>query len=392
MKWNQQVVKLNNKQIILQAIRDKAPISRADLSQMLGLTKGTISSLVSELIEENLCLESGPGESSGGRRPVMLLFNDRAGYTIGIDVGVNYILGILATLDGDIIRKEKQKTDNKDYQAAVAKMISMISDLRKSVPDSPYGVVGIGIGIPGIVNNEGDILLAPNLGWEHKKLREEIEKAFSIPVIIENEANAGAYAEKTLGAGQDCDNMVYVSAGIGIGAAFILNGQLFKGANGISGEMGHMSIQYDGLPCPCGNKGCWELYASEHALLMKAKALHPDQDDLSLEDLLNLGESALEAKPLFDEVGTFLGIGITNIANTFNPEKIIIGNRLAMAKEFLTDSILSTVQERSLKNSQTDLQIKFSNLSVYSAALGAAAFGAEHFLAMDLHQKKVNAF
>ena len=390
MKWNQQVVKLNNKQIILQAIRDKAPISRADLSQMLGLTKGTISSLVSELIEENLCLESGPGESSGGRRPVMLLFNDNAGYTIGIDVGVHYILGILATLDGAIIRKEKQRTDNKDYPAAVAKIIAMIHDLHQSVPESPYGVVGIGIGIPGIVNNEGDILLAPNLGWEHKNLRQEIENAFSIPVIIENEANAGAYAEKTLGAGQECDNMVYVSAGIGIGAGFILNGQLFKGANGISGEMGHMSIQYDGLPCPCGNKGCWELYASERALLRKAESLLPDQSDLSLEDLMN--PEAHDLKPLFDEVGTFLGIGITNIANTFNPEKIIIGNRLAMAKDLMTDSIISTVKKRSLKNSQTDLQISFSNLSVYSAALGAAAFGAEHFLAMDLHPKKVNVF
>lgn len=392
MKWNQQVVKLNNKQIILQAIRDKAPISRADLSQTLGLTKGTISSLVNELLEEKLCVESGPGESSGGRRPVMLLFNDRAGYTIGIDVGVNYILGILTTLNGDIIRKEKQKTDNKDYQAAVGRIISMIKDLHQSVPESPYGVVGIGIGIPGIVDNEGDILLAPNLGWEYKNLRKEIEAAFSIPVIIENEANAGAYAEKILGAGQDCDNMVYVSAGIGIGAGFILNGQLFKGANGISGEMGHMSIQYDGLPCPCGNKGCWELYASERALLTKAEAIHPNQEDLSLEDLIELYDANRQTKPLFEEVGTFLGIGMTNIANTFNPEKIIIGNRLAMAKDLLIESILANVKERSLKNSQTDLQIVFSNLSVYSAALGAAAHGAEHFLSIDLHKKSVNAY
>ncbi len=392
MKWNQQVVKLNNKQIILQAIRDKAPISRADLSQTLGLTKGTISSLVNELLEENICIESGPGESSGGRRPVMLLFNDRAGYTIGIDVGVNYILGILTTLNGDIIRREKQKTDNKDYQAAVAKIISIISALFQSVPESPYGVVGIGIGIPGIVNNEGGILLAPNLGWEHKNLRQEIENAFSVPVIIENEANAGAYAEKTLGAGQDCDQMVYVSAGIGIGVGFILNGQLFKGASGISGEMGHMSIQYDGLPCPCGNKGCWELYASEHALLTKAELTHPHQKDLSLENLIELCGSSPQTKLLFEEVGTFLGIGITNIANTFNPEKIIIGDRLAIAVGLLRESIMATVKDRILKNSQTDLQITFSKLSIYSAALGAAAFGAEYFLAMDSHQKKVNIF
>ena len=388
MKWNQQFVKLNNKQIILQTIRDQAPISRADLSQTLSLTKGTISSLVSELIEENLCLESGPGESSGGRRPVMLLFNDQAGYTIGIDVGVNYILGILTTLNGGILSEVKQKTDNTDYQATVAKIISTIQSLRQSVPESPYGIVGIGIAICGIVDKEGDILLAPNLGWEHKNLRQEIENTFSIPVIVENEANAGAYAEKILGAGQDCENMVYISAGIGIGVGFILNGKLFKGANGISGEMGHMSIQYDGLPCPCGNRGCWELYASERALLTKAEALDLDQNELSLEALLNPVQStARDMQPLFEEIGTFLGIGITNIANTFNPEKIIIGNRLAMAKDFLTDCILSTVKKRSLKNCQPDLQITFSNLSVYSAALGAAAYGAEHFLSMDLPPK-----
>ena len=130
---------------------------------------------------------------------------------------------------------------------------------------------GISIGAPGIINKDGDILLAPNLGWKDVSIKGELEAAFLIPVLIENEANLGAYGEKKFGSGQGIENLIYISMGIGVGSGIIINGELYKGNNGFSGELGHMTIDTNGPKCRCGNKGCWGLYASEKALLKQSK-------------------------------------------------------------------------------------------------------------------------
>ncbi len=190
--WNQQVVKKNNKSLVLQMVMEKDPISRADIAQVTGLNKATVSSLVNELLEEELIYESGPGESSGGRRPVLLHFNKVAGYSIGIDIGVNYILGVLTDLKGEILFEQNQTIIDTSYPVIAELVQKLIQTLLESMPKSRYGAVGIGIGVPGIVEKEGTVLLAPNLGWKNISLKKQIEDEFQLPVIIENEANAGA--------------------------------------------------------------------------------------------------------------------------------------------------------------------------------------------------------
>ncbi|MCS0653136.1 ROK family transcriptional regulator [Cytobacillus firmus] len=389
MTWNQQLVKMKNKSRVLQTIIDHSPISRADIAQYLGLTKGTVSSLVNELIEEKICSETGPGKSSGGRRPVMLLFNEQAGYAIGIDLGVNYILGVMTDLSGNIVSENLKHMNSMRYEETVLVIKEIIQSLLDFTPESPYGVIGIGIGVPGIVNKEGsNILLAPNLGWTDINLKAEIVAEFHLPVIIDNEANAGAYGEKRFGAGKNFENLIYVSAGIGIGVGFILQNSLYRGAEGFSGEMGHMVIDLDGKECRCGSKGCWELYASEQALLNQAKNSQSTskRDDLNLESLVVMAEEDEEVKDLFRQIGRSLGIGINNIINTFNPEQIIIGNRLAIAKELLQESIMEVVVNRSLRFNQQNLNITFADLSIYSTALGASAYATENFLNSDLQE------
>lgn len=194
--WNQQLVKKENKSLCLNLIKNNAPISRADIAQQTGLTKGTVSSLVSELINEQLIYESGHGESSGGRRPVMLLFNEKAGYSIGIDLGVNYLLGILTDLQGNIIYRINEKYVNLSYEDTLQIIKKIITLLIDTAPNSVYGVIGIGIGAPGITNMDGDILFAPNLDWNNVSLKSHLEEEFHLPVLVENEANAGAYGEK----------------------------------------------------------------------------------------------------------------------------------------------------------------------------------------------------
>lgn len=376
---NPHLIKKINKALVLDMVKSQGPLSRADVAQRSGLNKGTVSSLVKELMDEELVYEIGQGESSGGRRPVLLLFNEKAGYAIGIDLGVHYIIGILTDLQGNIIQEKKATFHYKDYPTVLTLIKETITDLLQQMPRSRYGLIGIGIGVPGVVDKEGKLLFAPNLEWVNIPLKQDIEEAFHVPVIIDNEANAGAYGEKRKGSGENYNNVIYISAGMGIGVGLILNGELYRGTNGFSGESGHMTIEVNGLRCRCGNIGCWELYASEQALLEKARVTM--NNETSLEMLLQLAEGKNgDVLRLFEHIGHYLGIGINNLINTFNPEQIVIGNRLSMAKPWIEPSIKKIINQRTLPYHRTHVVIEFSKLSIYSTALGISFFAIEEFL------------
>ncbi len=387
---NQKLVKKINKSIVLKMIRNHAPISRAAISQQAGLNRGTVSSLVSELIDEQLISESGMGESRGGRKPVILLFNQAAGHSIGIDLGVNYLLGVLTDLKGKVIEERKIEIHSLSAEEIISSIKSMIQELHTSAPESPNGIVGIGIGVPGIVNHDGEVLLAPNLMWDHIPLKKILEEEFSIPILIENEANAGAYGEKLYGAGKEQENLIYISAGIGIGAGLILNNELYRGLKGYSGEVGHMVIDVEGKHCRCGRQGCWELYASEQAILNEAQALELNKesaDPLTLEQLIKLADKGhQEVIDLFIKTGKYLAVGILNMINTFNPEQVIIGNRMAMAEKWIKPVISETMQEQSKEFNQEGIDISFSKLATHSSPLGMAAFITENFLESGIAQ------
>ena len=376
LTWNQHVVKKNNKALVLSLIIEKETISRADIANVTGLNKTTVSSLVIELLEDELIYESGPGISSGGRRPVILHFNRNTGYAIGVDIGVNYVLAVLTDLKGKIIVEKSQNVNRTSYSSIISTVQTMIQSLMDELPNSRYGIVGIGVGVPGIVNKEGSVLLAPNLGWTNIQLKEDLERIFNVPIIIENEANAGAVGEQQFGAGQDYENILYVSAGIGIGVGIILNKELYQGKSGFSGEMGHMIIELNGKRCNCGSRGCWEAYASENALLEMAGE-NIDSLESLIEHAKNGEKSAIE---LFEKIGQYLGFGINNIINTFNPDQVIIGNRLALLREWIEEPILTTIENHTLAYHQKEMQLEFSKLGKYSTALGVSAFVVDHFI------------
>ncbi|GAB7387003.1 xylose repressor [Bacillaceae bacterium] len=387
---DQFLVKKINKSIVLETIKNKSPLSRAQISEITGLNKGTVSALVNELIDEDLVYEIGPGQSSGGRRPVLLLFNKNAGHAIGVDLGVNYILAVLTNLQGEVLEERTVPLNSLAYDSVLETLKQTLRELVASAPLSTYGITGIGVGVPGIVDDQGKILFAPNLHWKDINLKAALEETFNVPVTIDNEANAGALGEKKFGAGKDVSNLIYVSAGIGIGTGIIINNELFRGAQGFSGEMGHTIIEVNGKKCRCGNRGCWELYASENALLESVRSLFLPEEreqaygpsDLSIEDVRKWAENDdPRIINILTQVGEYLGIGLTNIINTFNPEAVIIGNRLTKLERWLANPLQRVVESRALPYHQKHLKIHFSNLGIYSSALGASSFAISHFFA-----------
>ncbi|UOQ91826.1 ROK family protein [Halobacillus shinanisalinarum] len=380
---DQNLVKKINKSVVLNAIEHKGPISRAQISKEEGLNKATVSTMVNELLENKLVYEIGPGQSSGGRKPVMLYFNNHAGHSIGIDLGVNYIRGVLTDLRGNHINEVTQPIDNIEVSSVIHQLNHVITSLINLTPPSPYGIIGIGIGIPGIVDSNGKILFAPNLKWNQVDLRKVVEDTFKIPVTIENEANAGAHGERLYGVGKDVENLVYISVGIGIGTGIIINNKLFKGSSGISGEWGHVTIDGHGNKCPCGNRGCWELYASESVLLEEANKLIKSESnhEINIEHIINEARNGnQEILDLLYRIGDNLGIGITNIINTFNPEMVIIGNRFSELENWIINPINRVLEDRLSVFHRQDSSIKFSGLKNYSCALGSSSFAISKFL------------
>jgi len=373
---DQALIKRINTAIVLEFILRGAPLSRAQISEQSGLNKATVSSLVQDLIDGSLVRETGTGQSSGGRKPVMLEFIADAGYAIGMDLGVNYIRGVLTDLRGNVVAERTSPLRDAEPGAAIEQLCGSIEKLVAGAPASPYGIVGIGVGVPGLVDENGAILFAPNLHWRDVPLQRLLTERFPFPVTIDNEANMGAIGEQKYGAGRSVNNLVYVSVGIGIGTGLILHKSLYKGASGFSGELGHLSVEAHGKNCSCGNRGCWEMYASEQALLEQAAPLGYED----LEGLLAAADEGREdVLELFAGIGEYLGVGIANIVNVFNPDAVVIGNRMSQARPWLENALRQTVVQRALGFHLRKVQLLFSELGERSSMMGAAEMAISGF-------------
>ncbi|WFO89068.1 ROK family protein [Bacillus velezensis] len=377
---DQAFVKKVNQKLLLNEILKNSPISRAKLSEMTGLNKSTVSSQVNTLMKENLVFAIGQGQSSGGRRPVMLVFNKKAGYSVGIDVGVDYINGILTDLEGTIVLDQHHHLECNSPEITKDILIDMIHHFIANMPQSPYGLIGIGICVPGLIDKNQKIVFAPNSNWRDIDLKSFIQKKFNVPVFIENEANAGAYGEKVFGAAKNHDNMIYASIGTGIGIGVIINNDLYRGVGGFSGEMGHMTIDFNGPKCSCGNRGCWELYASEKALI---KSLKTKEKKVSTQDIIDLAHlNDIGTLHALQNFGFYLGIGLTNILNTFNPQAIILRNSIIESHPMVLHSIKSEVSSRVYSHLDNSYELLPSFLGKNAPALGMSSIVIDHFLDM----------
>lgn len=374
---DQALVKKINLSIVLNTIIRFAPLSRVKVSELTGLNKATVSNLVQELCDKHLVQEIGPGESSGGRKPRMLLFNGKAGYAVGVEIRLKQMMAVLTDLEGSIIAENECLLEHHDVPSVLSSMVQLVKGLMQLAPPSHYGIVGVGVGVPGMVDSDGTVLFAPNLGWEMISLQQLLEEEIGVPVTIDNEANAGAQGELRFGAGRDAQHLLYISAGSGIGSGIIINGELYKGARGYAGETGHMTIEADGKECSCGNHGCWELYASEKTYDHLDSPL-PSRRTSELVRFAEQGHD--ETLAHFSEIGRYLGVGITNLVNGFNPQSVVIGGPLADAREWIQDTIEQVVSKRTIPYHRERMEIRFAELGSRSTVIGAAYSAISQFL------------
>lgn len=382
---DQALVKKMNKALILEQIIENAPVSRAKLSEITGLNKATVSSQVSSLLQKDIIYETGHGESSGGRRPVMLKFNRKAGYAVGVDIGTNYVIVVLTDLEGHLIEQFERTLDEEDIQATEEALIELTGLAVDKIPPSPYGLTGIGVCVPGLVDNERHVVFTPNKPIHLIPLKEKLEEKFGVPILIENEANAGAVGEKEYGEAGQLEHAVFVSINTGIGLGILMNGKLFRGVQGFSGEAGHMSIHFDGPLCRCGNRGCWELYASEKAVFSDYAENSGAPLYETVKELADRGDP--DMMETFERFGFHIGIGLLNILKTLNPDTVILRNTIVESYPIIVDAIKKTIASRSAAEALSNYHLKISSLGRTASALGMSSLVTGSFLERFMNER-----
>ena len=315
-----EVVRDINRRIVLNLIRTRQPISRADLARVSGLQRSTISLIVEALVDEHWVLEGPTGRLPRGRRPTFLRLNeDRV--IIGVDLRPIQTTVALADVNGKFVSQEVMSTP-RDPKAGVEAIIQRIQGLLRSSRGKK--VEGIGISLPGRFS-AGHLVFAPNLKWPDFDLCGPIAKATGLEVELENAANACVLAAVWFDRMEAVRNLVVVTVSEGIGAGVLINGQLARGLNGMAGEFGHVPLDPDGPKCSCGSRGCWEVFASNRAALRYFHESSNQDSGLSFPDLLSLADQGnARAARALEQMAHYLGRGMRMIVAGLAPELIII--------------------------------------------------------------------
>ncbi|WP_404331700.1 ROK family protein [Mesobacillus maritimus] len=368
-------IKKINRSIILEKIMEHEQISRADLSKITGLNKATISVQVADLLEEELICETTPEHHTVGRRPIMLSINSNAAYVLGIDLDYQKIDFTLANLQGHPVLTHTEKFQTTNYEDIVSYLIKQIKKFQKQCDDTRFGMAGVVIGVHGTVNKDERIHFIPTYKWYDKDLRRDLQAKLNLDIRIENNANLSSFAENVYQyhTSKNLFNIILTS---GIGAGIINDGEIQSGYHGYAGEMGHMIVAVDGRPCSCGNKGCWEQYASETSLIQHLSTVL-DRSDLSRDDVLTL--LAEEDTTTIEEVEkwiVYIAIGLNNVINLYNPETVVINSEILSSYHHSVNKL-----ESHLHSSVSQYcKIVLSNLGDTACVMGACALGIQRLL------------
>ena len=264
----------HNAALVLRALYDLGPISRADIARLTGLTRTSVGELVSDLEQEGLAVDVGRGPSTGGKQPTLVALNAGARTVITLDLGERTFTAALANLRGEIAARVSRDLDGRDGEQAVDVVHELIDEVRAAAT-SP--ILGIGVGTPGIVDQAGTIRWAVSLDWQDLPLARILQDRHQLPTVVANDSRAAAFATYLFSGDERPTNLVVIKVGRGIGAGLVLRDQLFGGDGEAAGEIGHVVVDPDGVECHCGRFGCLETVASAPAVLRASGAKSLDE-------------------------------------------------------------------------------------------------------------------
>lgn len=341
----------HNRSLVLQTLYGSGMQSRADVARGTGLTRVTVSDLVAELIAEGLVVEIGPRESSRQGKPAILLDIDRdAFHIVGLDLSeLSVFRGAVLDLDGRVLSRTEVPLSGSSGSDAVAKVLAQTEIL---IGEATAPILGIGIGSPGVVDDSGMVLSAPNLGWRNEDLQGELARRFSLPVVVMNDANAAVLAEHSFGEAEG--DLMLVKIGHGVGAGLLLGGVQLFGSRFAAGEIGHVVVDADGALCSCGKRGCLETWLAIPRLDARLATASADRD------------------AVLREAGERLGIALAPIVGALNLPEIVLSGPAEYLDGTLADATIETLRSRTMAAFHSDLVLRRTRLGDDIVLRGAA--------------------
>jgi N-acetylglucosamine repressor len=381
---NRQLIREINKSLVLNVVRDHGSISRTSIAHAAHLSLATVSGITNELIEQGLIYEHDEGTSTGGRRPILLALNPRAGLVVGAKLTETHMVVALTDLNAELVeQREVPLGEDKSSDAVISVLANAVSELRKAHSQRP--VLGMGIGMAGGIDRRtGVCRFSPFLGWRDVPLRQLLEKRLGLPVVIENDVNTFTMAERWFGAGVGVADFLVITLGRGIGMGMVLNGQLYRGGCGGGGEFGHTTVAPDGPQCDCGKRGCLEAFVSDPAILNRmCTALGRD---LTMEEAVALarqGDSV--AHTIFASAGRTLGTAIADLINIFNPPLLVVGGEGTRALDLMLEPLQHALQANCFDGFFEDLRLVVEPWGDDAWARGAASLMLEELFRPTLY-------
>jgi predicted NBD/HSP70 family sugar kinase len=383
-----------DKAVIQAVVRNFGPISRVGVHELTHLRRTTISQLVGELLKEGKLVADGHADNPLGRKQIRLRLNEEWGFVVGVDFDPDFVVAAVMDLRPRIRTAVKEVTDLEGgVDGLVRQLVSCTRQAIKQSGAEAARLIGIGIGDPGLVNSqEGVTVMSSQIGfWKQVPLKRIFEDEFGVPCLLGDNTRTKTLAERVLGAGEMAEDMIYIEYGRGIGAGIVVRGKILEGHRRSSGEFGHTHVIENGPACTCGSFGCLEAIAGASALEARVRKAIQEGAGSRVMELVD-GDpnkitpwAALKAASIGDktcgmiveEIGKYLGLGVANLVNLFNPQLIVLDQRLELGGPGLLEQIVRIVKRQALTYATDDLTFRLGRLGTEAAIQGAGLLVVE---------------
>ncbi|TNH26631.1 ROK family transcriptional regulator [Micromonospora orduensis] len=382
-------VRLRNRSALLTRLFLDGPLTRQDLVRSTGLSQPAVSNVVADLIDEGLVAEAGAAESDGGRPSMLLRIAPRFAFVVGVDVGetrvrvelFDFAMTLLASIEYPL---DPARTEP---DVVAGHVLAGIDAVTGEADVAPADVLGVGIGVSGVVEQGVEAVVhAQALGWDRVPLERLISAGTDLPLHIDNGAKTLGQAEMWFGAGRGARHAVFALVGSGVGASVVTNGATYRGASSSAGEWGHTTLVYGGRACRCGARGCLEAYVGAEAIIdryreaRRGRAVPGEDEESQLAALVAAADTSATARRVLDETAGYLGAGVANLINLFNPQRVVLGGWAAMALGDLLPAVREAAGRQALRQPYEQASIELCRLGVDAVALGAATLPIARFL------------
>jgi len=359
-------------------LQSEKEISRADLARRLELARSTVSVIVDALLARGVVKEMRHGISGGGRRPMLLALDDTAFHLVGVDVGATHVTVVVTNLGGEVLaRQSRDWAVREDPRGTLSLVEEMATKALHESRAERRALLGMGVAVPSPVDTRNPGFVSPRVlpAWAGLDVAERLGARFRVPVRVDNDANLGALFEARWGTGTRVDSLAYVKVATGVGAGLVLDGNIYRGARGVAGELGHLSIDTAGPACTCGLRGCLNTLVGTEPLLARART-GVVRGHRKFQRLEQLVDAALAGDPVARETvmyaGTQLGLGLAMLLNVLNPSVVVVGGGLVRAEALLLDAVRQTVARHCFSESLSHARIVAGRGGPDSVARGAA--------------------